>query len=178
MLGYLGRVHLLLGMIRLTICWLTLSFALQVPGCFAEEENENIVHLYFADSDTPYLIAETRVIAGNSAPMAKGRWVIEELIKGPSQGGLPTLPAGTRLRAFYLLDDGTAVVDFGPQISTKHPGGCRMEQLTLFSVVNSLILNVPEIRRVKILIDGAEAQTLAGHLALAFPLTADMLLTR
>jgi hypothetical protein len=53
-----------------------------------------------------------------------------------------------------------------------------LEQLTLFSVVNSLILNVPEIDRVKILIDGAEVQTLTGHLPLEFPLTADMLLTR
>jgi hypothetical protein len=31
---------------------------------------------------------------------------------------------------------------------------------------------------VQILIDGAEVQTLAGHLALEFPLTADMMLTR
>jgi len=45
-------------------------------------------------------------------------------------------------------------------------------------VVNSLILNVDGIDRVKILIDGMEAQALTGHLPLDFPFTADMLLTR
>jgi hypothetical protein len=54
------------------------------------------------------------------------------------------------------LSDGTAVVDFSTQLRENHPGSCRREQLTLFSVVNSLILNVSEIDRVKILIDGAE----------------------
>ena len=85
--------------------------------------------------------------------------MIAELIDGPPRGQLSTIPAGTQLRAFYLLDDGTAVVDFSPQLEKNHAGSCRMEQLTLFSIVNSLILNVPEIRRVKILINGAEAQT-------------------
>jgi hypothetical protein len=76
------------------------------------------------------------------------------------------------------LEDGTAVVDFSIHFRKNHPGSCRQEQLTLFSVVNSLVLNVPEIDRVKILIDGAESETLTGHVALEFPLTADMLLTR
>jgi spore germination protein GerM len=111
-------------------------------------------------------------------PAMLGRRLIEDLIEGSTEGNRATIPKGTQLRAFFLLDDGMAVVDFNPQFRENHPGSCRMEQLTLFSVVNSLILNVPEIRQVKILIDGAEAQTLAGHLCLAYPLTADMLLTR
>jgi spore germination protein GerM len=100
------------------------------------------------------------------------------LINGPDRRNLPTIPAGTQLRSFFLLGDGTAVVDFSTHLRDNHPGGCRLEQLTLFSVVNSLILNISEIERVKILIDGAEAETLAGHLSLEFPLIADMLLTR
>ena len=77
-----------------------------------------------------------------------------------------------------MLGDGTAVVDFSAHLRKNHTGSCRMEQLTLFSIVNSLILNVSEIDQVKILIDGTEVETLTGHLPLEFPLTADMLLTR
>jgi hypothetical protein len=50
--------------------------------------------------------------------------------------------------------------------------------LTIFSVVNSLILNVSEIDRVKILIDGSETSTLAGHINLQVPFKAHMLLIR
>ena len=40
------------------------------------------------------------------------------------------------------------------------------------------ILNIPEIKWVKLLIGGKEVQTLAGHIDLEFPLEADMLLIR
>jgi replicative DNA helicase len=42
----------------------------------------------------------------------------------------------------------------------------------------SLALNIAEIERVKLLVNGVESQTLAGHAPLEFPLTADLLLTR
>ena len=53
-----------------------------------------------------------------------------------------------------------------------------MERLSIYSIVNSLILNVSEIQMVKILINGKDALTLAGHIDLRFPLKADMLLIR
>ncbi len=146
--------------------------------CFAEDGDKLVAHVYFADARQPFLVAETRVMANSDEAVVLGRRLIAELIDGPAEGNSPTIPEGTRLRAFFVLDDGTAVADFSAPFRDNHPGSCRMEQLTLFSVVNSLILNVPSIKRVKILIDGAEAQALAGHLCLAFPLTADMLLIR
>jgi spore germination protein GerM len=160
------------------IFYLLMCLAVLVYPCFAEDGEKWVAHLYFADERNPFLVAETRVMANPVDPAVQGRQLIGELIDGSADGNFPTIPKGTQLRAFFILDDGTAVVDFSPQFRENHPGSCRMEQLTLFSVVNSLILNVPEIRRVKILINGTEAQTLAGHLTLAFPLTADMLLTR
>ncbi len=145
----------------------------------ASEANKRVVHLYFADASKPFLVSEERVMLDSGDPVHFGRQLVTELINGPVTGGkLATIPRETRLRAFYLLADGTAVVDFSVHLGNHHPGSCRREQLTLFSVVNSLALNVPAIDRVKIVIDGAEAETLTGHLALAFPLTADMLLTR
>jgi len=162
----------------LTVLCLGICLSSLTSACFAQEGAKLVAHLYFADARSPFLVAEARVMVSPGDPVALGRRLMAELINGPSEGNDPTIPAGTRLRSFFLLDEGTAVVDFSAQFRENHPGSCRMEQLTLFSVVNSLILNVSEIKRVQILIDGAEAQTLAGHLALAFPLTADMLLTR
>jgi hypothetical protein len=63
-------------------------------------------------------------------------------------------------------------------VRDNHPGGSNSELLTIFSVVNSLVLNVNEIERVKILIDGQDTQTLAGHIDLDFPHKAHMLIIR
>jgi len=40
------------------------------------------------------------------------------------------------------------------------------------------VLNVPAVDRVRLFIDGQEAETLAGHIDIRFPLKADMLLVR
>lgn len=162
----------------LAIAGLVVHVAAMVPGCLAGEGDKQVVHLYFADAKQPFLVAEARVMVDPGDPMALGRQLVVELINGSTRKNLATIPTGTQLRSFFLLDDGTAVVDFSAQFRENHPGSCRREQLTIFSVVNSLVLNVAEIDRVKILIDGAEARTLTGHLPLEFPLTADMLLTR
>ncbi len=149
-----------------------------LPGCAADEGDKQVVHLYFADVKRSFLVAEARVMVNPGEPLAFSRQLVLELIKGSARGNLATIPKETRLRSFFLLEDGTAVVDFSPQLRENHLGSCRLEQLTLFSIVNSLTLNVSEVDQVQILIDGAEVQTLAGHLPLEFPLTADMLLTR
>jgi spore germination protein GerM len=152
--------------------------ALMVPAGFAAEGKQKVVQLYFADPAKPYLTAEDRLVIAPDDPVAFGKLLVRELIKGSAHGNLPTIPRQTKLRDFFLLNNGTAVVDFSAAFRENQPGGCRNEQLTLFSVVNTLALNVPGIKRVKFLIDGAEAQTLAGHLTLEFPFTADMLLIR
>ena len=144
----------------------------------ADFGKKKVAHLYFADAKQHFLIAEKRVMVYPGDPLSYERKLVEELIRGSINGNLDTIPTGTTLRSLFLLDDGTAVVDFSEHFRNNRPGGCRKEQLTLFSVVNSLILNIPEIDKVKILIEGEEARTLNGCITLENPLTADMLLTR
>jgi len=163
----------------LAFAGLALCCAAMAPSTgYAGEGEKQVAHLYFADAKKPFLLSEERVMIDSGNPADYARQIVQELINGSTAGKRAIIPPQTRLRSFFLLEDGTAVVDFSRDLRKNHPGGCRQEQLTLFSVVNSLVLNVPAIDRVKILIDGAEAQTLTGHVALEFPLTANMLLTR
>ncbi|MBW1996057.1 MAG: GerMN domain-containing protein, partial [Deltaproteobacteria bacterium] len=97
---------------------------------------------------------------------------------GPTEGLVPTIPQGTHVRALYVLDDGTAFVDLSEAVSEHHPGGSKSELLTVFSIVNSLVLNISEINAVKILVEGRETSTLAGHIDIRFPFKANMLLVR
>jgi germination protein M len=136
------------------------------------------VHLYFADRNSYYLMAEQRVVSHFETPVGLAATIVEELIKGPQAGLLKTIPAGTRLRVIYISPDGTCYIDLSEEVRKNHPGGSKSELFTLYSVVNSLVLNVAEIERVKILIDGKEVLTLAGHIDLQPSVKANMLLIR
>ena len=98
--------------------------------------------------------------------------------KGPQQGLARTIPAETAVRALYLTPAGICYLDLTSGVAENHPGGIRSELLSIYSIVNSLVLNVAEIEAVKILINGDESMTLAGHIDLAIPIKANMLLIR
>ena len=48
---------------------------------------------------------------------------------------------------------------------------------TIYSIVDSLGYNLPEIKQVKILIGGTEKETLAGHCLLLLPFQMDLSMT-
>lgn len=89
-----------------------------------------------------------------------------------------TLPKETVLKSVYVTEEGTAYIDFSDAIREHHPGGVRMEMISIYSIVNSLILNIDQIKAVKLLIGGRETKTLAGHIDSRFPFSANMLIIR
>lgn len=153
----------------------------QVTG--NEGTREQVVHLYFGDASGRHLTAEQRVLTPAGDDVTFSRDLIRALIEGPQRKGTRTLPKGAALRAVYLLDNGsasngTAVVDFDAQSFGNHPGGVEAEMLSIFSIVNTLAINVDSIKQVMILIGGGEAATLAGHVDISRPFRADMMWVR
>jgi Sporulation and spore germination len=73
------------------------------------------------------------------------------------------IPAGSEVRSVYLVDPGLAVVDLNGVFADAHRSGVLEEELTVTSLIQSLAGNIPGILRVRILIDGKERETLAGH---------------
>jgi len=143
-----------------------------------EHSDRAVVHLYFSDKDNSFLKAETRDLFHSDDPVEFGKNIVEALIEGPRTGLMRTITIDTKLKAFYITKDGTAYVDLSDTIRDAHPGGVKSELFTIYSIVNSLTLNIPEIDTVKILISGKEAMTLNGHIDVRFPFKANMLLIR
>jgi spore germination protein GerM len=137
-----------------------------------------VLHLYFSDQEDAYLTAEDRLVAQPVDTKTMGAVIVDALIDGPREALTRTIPEGTILRAFHVLENGTAYVDLSKEIRENHTGGARSELMTVYSLVNSIVLNVTEVDAVKILIDGQEETTLAGHIDLRYPFTANMLLIR
>ena len=191
MLTKRGIIYVVFGFMAITtgiavvVYWLyqakpvpTMSRDHLAPTMASRQQQTSVAHLYFADKDSLFLIAEQRTLHHPEGPTNFSRKIVEALINGPSGGYTRTIPKDTILRAVYITHEGICYVDVSAEIKEYHPGGVQSELLTLYSLVNSLILNIPEIKAVKILIDGNESMTLAGHIDVQDPIKANMLLIR
>jgi hypothetical protein len=105
----------------------------------------------------------------SSDPVLRSKQVLNTLLAGPVDTEARTLPPEAALLAFYLLPDGTAIADFSEALATSTPSGIESEQMAADSLTKTLEANVPQVRRLKILIHGQEVETLAGHLDLSQP---------
>ena len=148
------------------------------PRRFVPKVAKARAHLYFSDADHRFLTSEDRILAQPDTVVERARGMVCALIDGPQGPLTPIIPVETKLLALYVTQEGIAYVDFDRAISEKHPGGTLSELLTIFSIVNTLALNVPEIDAVKILIEGREAKTLAGHIDIRFPFRPNLLLIK
>jgi sporulation and spore germination protein len=70
---------------------------------------------------------------------------------------------GSDVRDAYLVDPGVAVIDMNSAFADGHRSGILVEDLTVASIVETVAQNIPGILRVKILVNGQERGTLAGH---------------
>jgi len=99
-------------------------------------------------------------------PVQRGKQLIGALIANTPTPAQRTLPAGATLLGFYILPDGTAVADFSDALATELPSGILSEWMAVESIAETLQTNMPGVVRLKILIHGQEAETLAGHVDL------------
>jgi hypothetical protein len=131
--------------------------------------------LYYGSSDGQGLVpVKTEV------PLAEpqGARILTAQFGAPPKPYVQVIPKGTTLRAFYVTDQGDAFVDVSRHLSEQHPGGSLMELLTVQAIVHAVTANLPTVKRVQILVDGKEVDTIAGHVDVRRPLVADSSLVR
>ena len=107
--------------------------------------------------------------------MAQMERVLEELLAGPvSEDLLTALPPEITLGWIHVNEEGVVYVDLEFSGEGAHPAwGSHHEMLAVFSIVNSLFANTPEIDSVVLLRNGQQRPTFAGHLDTSRPLLAD-----
>lgn len=137
------------------------------------EEKGKQVTLFFLSEEDSLLHPEEREIAEGSSVAEEAKEVIDELIKGPRSELISSLPSETKLRQLFITKDGMAYVDFSKEIMEKHPSGSSAELSTVYCVVNSLAYNFSSLKKVFILVEGGERETLDGHIDLSKPFLPD-----
>ena len=89
--------------------------------------------------------------------------------RGPARGGLATvLPPKIQLRNAFLLPDGVAVLDLA--VDSGLSFGASEELAIVAALVDTVLQNVADTTRVRILVNGEPAETLGGHVDLTRPL--------
>lgn len=73
------------------------------------------------------------------------------------------LAAGADVRSVFLVDPGLVVIDLNAAFADGHRSGVLVEELTVASLIHTISANIPGVLRVKILVEGKERETLAGH---------------
>jgi spore germination protein GerM len=126
----------------------------------------------YYEAPTLLLTGEQRNVPLPENPAAAMSLVVRELIKGSTNPSLPRLfPADTVVRGAFLLPDGTAFVDLGgPTLTAGWGTGTHQELMAVYSVVQTVVANFPQAKKVRILVDGEPSETLAGHISLAHAL--------
>jgi hypothetical protein len=125
------------------------------------------VKVYWAAAEAPTTLEPVEVEMALSADAAqRAKQILNALIADAPAAERRTLPADVSLLEFYLLADGTGIADFSGELSSGTPSGILSEQMAVESIVRTLEANLPGMTRLKILIHGQEAETLAGHLDL------------
>ena len=146
------------------------------PSTTAPSDTKETAHLtatlFFGSTDGQTLIPIRRDVPLASSVVEQGRQILTaQLTAQPPESHVNVIPSGTTLRAFYVTDRGDAFVDLSADVVRGHPGGSLNELLTVYAIVNAVTANLPAARRVQILVDGKEADTIAGHVDLRRPLT-------
>ena len=71
---------------------------------------------------------------------------------------------------WVLFEYGVACVSFSLLLVKDFVGGSTGEEMLVGSIVNTLT-EFPEVKKVRILIDGKSVESLSGHMDLTEPLT-------
>jgi hypothetical protein len=73
------------------------------------------------------------------------------------------LGAGADIHSVFLVDPGVAVIDLNSAFADSQRSGVLVEELTVTSLIHTVSANTPGLTKVKILVDGKQRDTLAGH---------------
>jgi hypothetical protein len=137
----------------------------------ATKREKQEVTLFFSDANERFLIPEKRYIPKENGPEQQAQEMVKALLSGSKTGLVNTFPDNAELQNVKLEGGDTLLVNFSESLVANHPGGSAAEMATVYSLTNTLTVNMPAIKKVKILIGGKERESLKGHIGIKNPFT-------
>lgn len=126
--------------------------------------------LFFV-ADGNRLAREARELEPCSETGACIKDTLDALLSGPLGDYDEAVPETASLNS-VRIEGGTAVVDLSREFAVDLPSGSSAEMLAVYSIVDTVCVNYPQISRVKLTVEG-NGSTVLNHLDLSAPLTPD-----
>lgn len=138
---------------------------------------ENTARVYYVQEGR-VLAAAPRRIRRDTPDAEKARLLLRELLAPSGDPHLSSaLPPGVEARGLYQVGP-VAYVDLGGAFQQPENPTPRGERLAVYSIVNTLSLEIPGIEAVQILVEGSPVKTAWGWLDLTSPLAPDLSLVQ
>jgi hypothetical protein len=123
-----------------------------------------VVTLFVAHDEDGTLRAQAARIPLPSGRQQRAEELLRALLTIYLDKNTPhVLASGADVRSVFLVDPGVAVIDLNAAFADGHRSGVLPEELTVTSLIHTISTNIPGVLRVKILVNGSERPTLAGH---------------
>ncbi len=146
------------------------SHEIPVINPHSNTEGSRSVTLFFS-ADGVRLAREARVLDQCESDNDCLKDVLDELLNGPVGELMEAIPEGTTVN-FAGIDGDQATIDFNHAFFDAMLSGSSAEMLAVYSVVNTVAVNFPQVQKIKIDIDGNK-HSLLHHLDLSDPLQPD-----
>jgi len=166
------RIIYLSAIIGSIVIVLALFFIILFNAIFPDADSDPLkikdrqgVILWFSDQQELLLVGEKRYIVRQNDAAAQAKEVVNALLDGSKAGNVNTFPSGVSLRDVKIDEAGIAFVNFTSSLTKLHPGSSSTEMASINSLTNTLTQNVPQIKKVKILVEGKELTTIKGHIS-------------
>ena len=156
-----------------------IALAIGLGFCLTGPAFGQRVSLLFPFQDATGLGLEKRPIELKEGLANQAREIILGLLKdkqakaGPRARLAPVFGPGEHLRQVFINEAGIAYVDLAESAVKGVAAGVMSERLRLWSLVNSICINLEAVKAVKILVGGQEVSTLMGHIDISRPLYPD-----
>lgn len=124
------------------------------------------VTLYFPNADGTGVVATDRTVVVKNLETIKA--MFKEL-ETPPTGLEKPLPKGTILLGATVGADGVATLNLSPEFQKNFGGGSTGEQMTMYSIVNTLT-TLENVKSVQFLLDGKKQDGILGNLDTSKPL--------
>ncbi len=129
------------------------TFDLNVIGSVSEDDTGDAskLLLYFENEAGTAIVPVTKYVGGQADAFA----AMNELVKGPGQGGLKSaFPEGTELLGVTVDDNGIASINFSKELDTVKDK--PEQEKALFRSIILTLMQFDNIDEVRILVDGKE----------------------
>ena len=117
-------------------------------------------HLEMTEKKIPKRISNTAIAEA----------VVEEFFKQRVTEGVSSIPQNVKLLGLYKDERQILYIDLSDEVRRNFQGDALFEYLLLKGLYESLVSNVQDFQDIKLLVEGREIETLAGHFFLKYPL--------